>query len=274
MENRTLKRTLWIFAGIFLLLSVVLLTPQPSQAQTSWYWIGGIGEWNDLNNWSDSYGNTGVPFPGDYAYVTQSGAQVGYNATNLDSYPLEYLQVDNYSGVLHSWGKDIKVNNIDVGYDSEGQFYQSNGTYTVNYNLNLGVNTGGSGYYFLDGGSLSVGGDTIVGNNGYGYFMQSDTVGDTSHTVTGNLVLGSQTNGYGEYYLSSQGYAVNLTVNGSTIVGNQGIGIFNQSGGTHIVLGWCDCGYGRYVQHERRNIECNPHQQQRHDQFLRRDAQQ
>ncbi len=62
MEKTITKHTSWIFTGIILLLSIALLLPPHSQAQTDRYWIGGYSDlWGDADNWNDPGGNTGVP---------------------------------------------------------------------------------------------------------------------------------------------------------------------------------------------------------------------
>jgi fibronectin-binding autotransporter adhesin len=128
---------------------------------------------------------------------------------------------------------------MTVGATGQGTFNQSGGTVTA-ASLTMGT-TGtipnGSGIYNLSGnGQLSVSGDETIGQFGYGEFNQGN---NSSNTVGGSLYLASLDNihpntGFhpreGVYTLT--GGTLSTT---NTFVGELGLGIFNQSGGTHTI---------------------------------------
>ena len=99
--------------------------------------------------------------------------------------------------------------NTVVGSGAAATFTQDNSAadsyHSVGGSLILGAQAGGSGSYSLtDTGSgyaasLSVTGDTIVGDAGSGSFTQSGAA--SVHTTT-NLILGNQAGGSGTYNLS------------------------------------------------------------------------
>ena len=78
--------------------------------------------------------------------------------------------------------------------------------------LVLGYNSGAQGTYGLSGGSLSVNGNTTVGNAGSGSFTQDNSAGDSSHTVGGSLTLGSQAGSSGSYSLTDTGSGYNVSL--------------------------------------------------------------
>jgi hypothetical protein len=134
---------------------------------------------------------------------------------------------------------------MTVGVLNTGTVNQSGGTVSVTGDLTLGVIgtvPNGQGYYNLTGtGLLNVSGNEILGQFGYGQFIQG-TVGDagaTSNTVGGNLVLGQLDNinpnsgpapRAGYYTLNSGTLSTN-----NTYVGELGEGNFTQNGGIHTV---------------------------------------
>ena len=147
------------------------------------------------------------------------------------------------SGTANIDGGDLTVDGfLVVGELGQGSVTQTAGSVTAN-GLNLG-NSGTSpepsGTYDLIGnGTLHVNNDEIVGNLGSGTFDQGeDLLGTTAHTVAGNLYVGA-----GEIIPSDptrQGtfnlYSGVLSAT-NTIVADAGLGVFNQSGGTHSIAG-------------------------------------
>jgi hypothetical protein len=124
-----------------------------------------------------------------------------------------------------------------LGFSGSGTFNQSGGTTTVGQvepgtpedPLDLGTEATGQGTYTLSGtGSLTVNGNTIVGDGGSGTFTQSDT---TTNTITGALVLGYNGGATGHYNLGGSG---NLSAF-AEVVGYAGTGDFDQTGGTNTV---------------------------------------
>jgi len=113
----------------------------------------------------------------------------------------------------------------DVGYNGNGQFYQSGGTNMIPTDsvLVLGDNVGSSGTYTLAGGLLTGPATTFVGNSGLGNFVQT---GGTHVSTT--VIMGYTNGAFGTYALSGQG----SLIASQTVVGWYGSGIFNQSGGS------------------------------------------
>ena len=165
------------------------------------------------------------------------------------------LVVGFYSGAAGSTynlsGGSVMTRGTYIGYtNGVGTFTQTGGAHTVSGNLLLGGASSGSygsgtGTYNLsepdasNPAILTVGGNELIGSNGYsvgtGVFNQT---GGT-HTVSGNLVLGDQYYTYARIpYPNTGTYTLSggsLTVYGDTIVGNYGTGAFTQTGGTHTI---------------------------------------
>ena len=110
--------------------------------------------------------------------------------------------------------------------------------HTVGGSLVLGSQAGSSGTYSLHntdtGGatSLTVTGDTIVGDAGSGTFNQTGYDYNNLHTTT-NLILGNQNTGSGSYSLSGG----SLQVISDTNVGYGGTGTFNLSDAGNLSIG-------------------------------------
>ena len=213
MENRTLKRTSWIIAGI-IILSVIILLPMSSQAQK--YWIGGVDDlWSTGGNWDPS----GVPAPADDAYIQNSDA-VTFDYNYYTSSPLGSLTIDWGSQLSQSTGVLSITGNSIIGAVDEGYFVQDGGTHNVGTDLILARDIYSNGYYELNAGNLKVTGQSIIGAGDYGEF---DHYGG-SHMVTGNLILGKESSGYGSYQMVGDPTTSILAVGGSTIVGYNGGG--------------------------------------------------
>ncbi|HOI73736.1 MAG TPA: hypothetical protein PLO63_06255 [Syntrophales bacterium] len=127
-----------------------------------------------------------------------------------------------------TWYGDIALGE----WGGKGYFNQSGGSVTVNtLTLARQIANGGIrsyGRYELSGGELKTS-QTNIGMSGDGVFVQT---GGT-HSITGDLNLGSQSTGSGTYELSGG----SLVVGGSERVGYSGSGSFTQTGSstTHTV---------------------------------------
>ena len=114
-------------------------------------------------------------------------------------------------------------------HNAERSLRIDNGTYNLSNETGaatLSVNTNN------EYPSISQG--EFIGIDGSGTFNQ--TGGDhTVGTTLGKLSLGYNSGGTGTYNLSGERATSVLTVNGDEWVGYSGVGIFNQSGGTHTV---------------------------------------
>jgi len=126
------------------------------------------------------------------------------------------------------------ANNETIGGSGIGTFTQTGGSHTVN-RMVLGGNSDGEGTYELNAGSTLNANFENVGFTGKGTFTQT---GGTN-TVANNLNVGYDTSGTGTYDLQNGTLRVGTGVgpNINSQVGVFGTGTFNQSGGTHEVVG-------------------------------------
>jgi hypothetical protein len=173
------------------------------------------------------------------------------------------LVIDDYTYTLDS---DVSFNNLYIGKVSTGALNQTGGTNTVGGTLFLGFNSGASGAYSLNSGSLFTNG-AIIGNGGTGTFIQtggtnmenghlylgyssgsSGTYNQTggTNTVASILFLGFNSGTSGTYSLSGGIFST-----GFGFVGYQGHGVFNQSGGIsnigyNLQLGFSSGSSGTY----------------------------
>jgi hypothetical protein len=108
---------------------------------------------------------------------------------------------------------------------------QGGGTNSVE-NLDLGGNSGSNGSYNLNGGSL-LPWHVVVGSGGIGTFNHTGGTNSINLSLGGGLSLGQYASSSGVYNLSGTG---DLTVKDEWI-GTNGVGLFNQSGGTHTATG-------------------------------------
>ena len=215
------------------------------------------GLWDDPLNWDN-----GVPTTGDSAYIDNGGtAQIDSGAAASALYvgdnssgtviqnagitavsALHLGRLAGSSGAYYLNGGQLTVAGPPpglftpppevIGYSGTGQFHQSGGTHTVSI-LYIGYNSGSSGTYDLQDGSLIAGSAYLGGANFQGTFNQT---GGTS-TVTGEL------------YIRTSGNAYNLQNGSLTAAGTniQESGTFNQTGGTNNAgYLWIISG-GRYV---------------------------
>lgn len=118
-----------------------------------------------------------------------------------------------------------------------GSFIQSGGIARFAA-VNLGFNTGSSGFYSLSStGSLAVNNIEFVGVSGIGSFVQS---GGT-HTIANNLYVGGLSGSVGNYAFSGGSLAMTGTF-GVEYVGYSGTGSFTQTGGNNSTTGQIDIG--------------------------------
>ena len=186
----------------------------------------------DLESGTLTTNNEFIGFSGTGIF-TQSGG------TNAPGGNLTLAANTGSSGSYTMTGGSLGVTgNTVVGSGAAGTFTQDNSAadsyHSVGGSLILGAQAGGSGSYSLtDTGtgnavSLTVTGDTIVGDAGSGTFTQS---GDASVHTTTNLILGNQSGGSGTYNLKRrQPVRPQPSISGVT-----GTGSFTQSGGTNTV---------------------------------------
>jgi hypothetical protein len=120
---------------------------------------------------------------------------------------------------------------IIVGNNGNGVLNQAGGDLNLSgsgVNLEIAANTGSFGQVNLSGGTLETG-SLNVGDAGEGQFNMSGG----SATVNGNLVAGNQTGSSGNIVVGGAG-APSLTVTGDFTIGNNGFGNYLQSAGATV----------------------------------------
>jgi len=144
--------------------------------------------------------------------------------------------VTGNSGTYNLNGGQLSAVNEIVGYGGTGFFNQNGGTNTISGQLTLGSqagsgSTGGllsvDNTYTLSDGNLSAA-NMVVGDGGHGTFNQN---GGTN-TISGQLILGNQGGGGGVYNLRGT-----AALEAGTEIFGSGGGSYNQTGGTNTVQG-------------------------------------
>ena len=162
-------------------------------------------------------------------------------------------------------GYQLTATNEYVGYSGNGTFWQSGGG-NAPTNLYLGYNSGTTGTYTLQGGSLACTTSSIqyIGYSGTGFFTQTGGTYVGKYSGNMNFCLGCNAGSYGEGRQSgglhtnadllfgySSGSSGVFYLEGGTLsagwfetIGYYGTGIFNQTGGVN--LGGTYFGLGHY----------------------------
>ena len=184
-------------------------------------------------------GNTTIGDAGNGKY-TQSGGSAQLTGNMTLGNRFGSIGSAEVSGGTLSVGGIITV--AELG---QGTFTQTGGIVSAS-GLTIadsGTDPNPHGIYNLNGsGQLTINGTEIVGELGNGTFNQgADGFGTTTHSVTGTLIVGDGAIITGDSQLLQRQGTFNLTSGtlstANTIVGNQGLGFFNQSGGTHGING-------------------------------------
>ncbi len=239
---------------------LVVITPDSAFSQCDeqyYYWIAGSGEWSNPENWihqewdpdmNDCIDFYGVPSCDDWPNLDSTGPiYINDTACQTGGYvSAEVMEIE--TGTYKLQDGHFLGNFINIGHGGIGSFEQSGGIseglWSWSNDVVLGVSAGSQGIYTLSGGSLSTnqlrvgeygtgtftqtGGEVtnlfvVVGNYGSGTFVQAN--GDVSSEY---LNIGWDADSNGTYIL----YNGQLFVQWYTFVGWEGIGYFNQSGGT------------------------------------------
>ena len=249
LENLTLGNsgsgTFTQNGGIVTITNALTLANNPGSSGT--YNLEGGSIWADtfVLNVGGVFNDDGGTF--SYNHLINNGGIFNFGAFYLGRDPGSSESFDLASGTLNNHSEFI-------GYNGTGVFTQEGGTNAVGVNLSLAANPGSSGSYAMTGGSLSVGGNAVVGNAGSGTFTQDNSAADSYHTVGGSLTLGAQAGGSGSYSLTDtgSGHNISLAVTGDTVVGDAGTGSFTQTGDnslhttTNLILGNQSTGSGAY----------------------------
>jgi hypothetical protein len=200
-------------------------------------------------NWSP------VGVPGEGAFVNFINADGVSRTLNYDyagpAVKLDSLWVDQTGGgtnTLQIAGQQLTARNVWAGLYGTGSISQSGGTFVPDGTLSLAYDPKSRGTYSLSGGELrAASGSVIVGFGGAGEFVQSGG----NHT-TPTLILGFNAGSSGTYRLSG---TARLEVTGYESIGDNilsgdCVGVFEQSGGTHVtslfLLGGSSVGGGTY----------------------------
>jgi hypothetical protein len=221
----------------------------PVVADSNYVGGEGVGNWSAAENWSP------VGVPGEGAFVNFINADGLSRTLNYDyagpAVKLDSLWVDQTGGgtnTLQIAGQQLTARNVWAGLYGTGSISQSGGTFVPDGDLSLAYDPKSRGTYSLSGGELrAASGSVIVGFGGVGEFVHSGG----NHT-TPALILGFSTGSSGTYRLSG---STRLEVTGYESIGdniNSGdcVGVFEQSGGTHVasllLLGGSNVGGGTY----------------------------
>jgi hypothetical protein len=244
MHNKD-EKTDWSVRSTALIFFLILfIIPFVSHGQTARYWIGGDGQWSDDTKWTDAEGTPiGVPSAGDDALFWSTGGIVTYNV--VSSLTLRMIDIDGMNPLTLS----MEAGQLTTAstFVQLGMFNQSGGIHTINDSLGVGMYSGALGTYALSGSAVLVRtlGETKIGGEGIGYFVQSDS---SSFTFGGSLYLGDANyeenaegnplQGYGRYTMNG-GTLQNITGEfGEIILGEWGgKGEFIQSGGA-VAISW------------------------------------
>jgi len=206
----------------------------------------GNGTYNMVGGELHVAGNTVVGDWGTGSF-NQSGGLHYTGALTLGTSPGSQGNYDMQGGELHVGGDTVIGDSGHGGFAQAG--YGMATLHTVGGNLVIGRQSGSQGYYSLDNPTyvptsmtsiLSVSGDTIVGDAGYGSFVHSSG----RHDVVGTLVVGRQAGGEGHYGMYGYYDPATLNVAGDTIVGDAGNGDFFQAS---TVAGGSDHTVGRFL---------------------------
>ena len=142
-------------------------------------------------------------------------------------------------------GGSLQVDEPYIGSGGNGQFPQAAGVFSVGTvtgsnslaggSLYLGEFTGDNGTYILSGNGMLSAYWEYVGGSGTGSFTQSggtNSVANASRFST--LYLGYSASSSGSYSLSGSGLLSDYVAD----IGFAGVGVFNQTGGTHAVAAY------------------------------------
>ena len=187
--------------------------------------FAGTGSFTQTGGFHYIAGSTMYVGDGGTGTVMQSGGVADIGHTQAASLVIGQAPGGNGSYTLNGTGSlTVEAGGQEtIGAAGSGTFNQGGGTHSIAGNLVIGDQTAGVGAYNLSLGSLSAGNQETVGNAGSGTFTQS---GGT-HT-SGALTLGFAAGSSGTYNLSG-----GTMTSASEIIGFSGTGIFNQTGGLH-----------------------------------------
>jgi hypothetical protein len=169
-------------------------------------------------------------FAGNQTITFDSGAALTYTSLNVDA-------TGGGTNVFWMPGNFLTSPKEMVAISGSAAFNQDSGTNTLagGTGLQIGVNAGSSGAYSLanDAVLLATNSYEYVGVSGVGNFSQT---GGTNMLVGSNtyLRLGESPGSTGTYTLG--GSASLIANSASEYIGSYGLGIFNQTGGSNVLI--------------------------------------
>ena len=213
-----------------------LLVSQNASAGNN-YWKGGAGsDWATPANWSTN----GIPTAADYAYIgavgylTNASVQITQSGEQCKDL---YLGYDTgTTGTVTMTGGSLTLNdtannavNMIIGNKGNGRFIQTSGIvsnvdHTSFKQLNIGSDTGSSGNYQLDNGTIVGFSHLNVGVKGVGAFVQNAGSLITNLTY---LDVGWSGGGQGTYTMNGGDVYVDTGIN----IANAAAGSFTQNAG-------------------------------------------
>jgi hypothetical protein len=168
--------------------------------------------------------NIGVSGPG--IMMQTGGLNTSDGAMYLGANPSEAGEYNlSGTGVL-------ATNGAAIGYEGPGTFTQSGGAYNVasGYGIFIGYLSNVTGIYTMSGGTMTSNA-LAIGLLGNGSFNQSG--GSVLLNSSYGVQIGQAAGGTGTFTLSGSGSLLDQDVEE---IGIDGIGVFNQSGGTNTIL--------------------------------------
>jgi hypothetical protein len=179
-----------------------------------------------------TFANTGqsiVVGKGGSGVFTQGGGDLNLAASSVG---LDIAQNAGSLGQYNMNGGTLETLSLNVGDGGQGQFNQSGGSATVNGNLIAGNQTGSAGTVSIGAGSVTVTGDATIGNSGFGSLSSG---GGAAVDVKGSMTIADSSAGGG---VAVEGGALTVGDGGSghsLTIGTSGSMKIEDTGGANPV---------------------------------------
>jgi hypothetical protein len=223
MKTRHFSQILLFSTLALVLAGAPLVNPGAIWGQTTSWTGNNDNNWFDDGNWTD-----GVPDSFFDVFIDNGGnPSIDPGSGGAAALNLTMGSTSGASGLLNINDHLAVAGTITVGgtYNTTSAITHEAGTVAADQ-LVMGrdgtpdsvSDPNQTNYYFFDGGTLQVN-TAVIGDGGYGYFLQRET---TSFQVAGNLVLGNQASGGGML----DKYGGDLHVGGNLNVGLDGMAAY------------------------------------------------